>query len=246
MGKLSYFKWMSDDAEVLKENMTAEQIGELFVAVMDYLQTGTVKEVSTDIRFAYADYRKKVDRACVSYDETCAKRAESGKKGGKAKAKNAAKAAGPTPDQAKKFKPPTLSQFKNAVKEVVDQNCFDDVNSYDIEAFFDSLNEQAWNLEGMAIQSRKDWESIIYARFHDALSNYHDGLYISYYEIFCYLISAYPQLHYRWEDVDEIISNLLDCWEDVHWDVNGSVFEQRSWKAALNNLATEWIKEIPP
>lgn len=247
MGKLVYFKWMVEDAKVLKENLTTEQIGELFVAVMDYLQTGTVVEVSKEIRFPYADYRNKVDRACASYDETCSKRAESGKKGGKAKAQNAAKAAGQIPNQAKKFKPPTLSQFKNAVNKIVDDSGFDDADNYDIESFFDSLVERSWIFEGMPIQSRKDWEEIIYARFHDPLSYDNDGLDISYYDIFSYVLSTYPQLHYRWDDVDSILSDLIySCWENGTWNVKGSKFEKKNWKSALDALAAEWIEDIPP
>ena len=76
MGNLKYFKWMIDDAEVLKENLNNEQVGELFFAVMDYLRTGTVSEVSSEIQFPYADYRKKVDRARIKYEAKCAKLAE--------------------------------------------------------------------------------------------------------------------------------------------------------------------------
>lgn len=246
MGKLVYFKFMAEDAEVMKENLTTEQIGELFLAVMDYLETGEVADVSKAIKYPYSDYRKRVDRARSSYEETCAKRTESGKKGGTAKAKNAAKAAATTPAQKVDFKPPTLSQFKNAVNKIVGENDFDDVDDYYIEAFFDKLKEQSWNFNGMAIQSRKDWEEIIYARFHDPLSSYHDGLFVSYHDLFCYLISTYPQLHHRWNDIDAVLSNLIhDCWADGSWNVNGCVFEQREWKVALDALVADWLKEIP-
>lgn len=247
MGKLTYFKWMADDAEVLKENMTTEQIGQLFIAVMDYLQTRTAVEVSKDIRFAYADYRKKVDRACASYDETCAKRAENGKKGGKAKAENAAKAAGPAPDQAKKFKPPTLKQFKNAVEKITDKNGWDCPDDYGIEAFYDYLSEHQWQFEGMPIQSRSDWEAIIMAKFHD-LPDY-NGLHIRNYEFISYLVATYPQMHHRWDDIWNVLDGLFEeCWEsdDRIWNVRGSVFKYHDWKAALDALVTEWIEEIPP
>lgn len=153
---------MVDDAEVLKENLTTEQIGELFVAVMDYLQTGTVVEVSQAVKYPYADYRKKVDRACTSYDEIVAKRAESGRKGGTAKAAKA-KESQSTP----KFKPPTLSQFKNAVKalsdsEEIDSDYFD---IHDVESFYDELGEDNWHIGSMPILTRRDWEKAIVAKF---------------------------------------------------------------------------------
>lgn len=246
MGKLVYFKWMVEDAKVLKENLTTEQIGELFVAVMDYLQTGTVVEVSKEIRFPYADYRNKVDRACASYDETCSKRAESGKKGGKAKAKNAARAAGAASDQAKKFKPPTLSQFKNAVKEIVEINDFDDVEPYDTEKFYDELRESSWNFEGMAIQARNDWEKIIYARFHDSMEYYHDGLKISYFNIVKAVIRGYPQYHNMWGKIDNIIDRLLDSWDGNRWKINGNSYTQYELKAALDALSEEQEEDEPP
>lgn len=240
LGKLVYFKWMVEDAKVLKENLTTEQIGELFVAVMDYLQTGTVAEVSKDIRFPYADYRNKVDRACASYDETCAKRAESGKKGGTAKAKNAAKAGGKEQDQEKKFKPPTLKQFKNAVDEYAD-----DVSDYDIESFYDHLSESKWQFEGMAIQSRKDWEQIISARFGNNSMPKTPNVFQ---KAFSYLISAYPRLHHRWDDVNSIIDSLIDGWDidTSTWIVEGRAFKVAEWKEALDILTAGWLEDIPP
>lgn len=247
LGKLVYFKWMVEDAKVLKENLSTEQIGELFVAVMDYLQTGTIKEVSKDIRFPYADYRNKVDRACASYDETCAKRAESGKKGGKAKAENAAKAVRPVPDQSKTFKPPTLSQFKNAVERIIDDNEWESADAYDIERFYDKLREDNWQFAGMAIQSRSDWEEIITAKFHD-LPDF-DEFYIRHYDFISHLVATYPQLHHRWNDIWNVLDSLFEeCWEchDRTWNVRGSVFKYHDWKAALDALVTERIEEIPP
>ena len=240
MSKLVYFKWMVEDAKVLKENLTTEQIGELFIAVMDYLQTGVVQEVSKDIRFPYADYRSKVDRSSANYEETCAKRAESGRKGGTAKARNAANTAGVDSQQAKKFKPPTLKQFKNAVEKIADDNGWDYPNDYDIEAFYDHLNENRWLFEGMPIQSRKDWEAIISERFSD-LDNV-------YYEALRYLISTYPQLHHRWSDIDEITDQLCESWDEKRrtWVIDGRAFQRDDFKAALDLIAGEWIKEIPP
>ena len=153
---------MVDDAEVLKENLTTEQIGELFVAVMDYLQTGTVVEVSQAVKYPYADYRKKVDRACTSYDEIVAKRAESGRKGGTAKAAKV-KEAQATP----KFKPPTLSQFKNAIYRFIENGEFDNVDDYDIETFYDELKENNWCIGSAPILIRNDWESAIIEKFSD-------------------------------------------------------------------------------
>lgn len=246
MGKLVYFKWMVEDAKVLKENLSTEQIGELFVAVMDYLQTGTVKEVSKDIRFPYADYRNKVDRACASYEETCAKRAESGKKGGTAKAKNTAKATGSAPAQEKKFKPPTLSQFKNAVKKLVDTNelpCDEKIPDYKIEDFYDQLSEKDWKINGVQIESRHDWETALIAKFYE----FDSKIAHLYYWAFCHAFSTYNGLR----DTDgktraeAVAYSFIDDFdeEDKCWRVGGKIYPFSESEAALDALVSVWKNE---
>lgn len=246
MGKLVYFKWMVEDAKVLKENLTTEQIGELFVAVMDYLQTGTVVEVSKEIRFPYADYRNKVDRACASYDETCSKRAESGKKGGKAKAKNAARAAGEAPDQAKKFKPPTLSQFKNAVKKLVDTDelpCDERIPEYSIEEFYDYLAERNWTINGTPIQSRIDWEKALIAKFYGSDS----PVAHFYFWAFCHLFSTYDG--FRDSDgatmAESLAYSFIDDFDedDKRWWIAGKAYSASEKQAALDAYVADWKAE---
>lgn len=244
MGKLVYFKWMVEDAKVLKENLTTEQIGELFVAVMDYLQTGTVVEVSKEIRFPYADYRNKVDRASASYEETCAKRAESGKKGGAAKAKNAVKVEGAAPAQTKKFKPPTLTQFKNAVDRAIENNEWDPVEDYDIESFYDHLNDNGWEFEGMAIQSRKDWEQIVHERFDTNYGDYPVGCF----DVFRHLMKNYPELHHHWDCIGDITIDLFDGWNDKRetWIIGEQTYSRYGWREALDVLAAKCVEKLPP
>lgn len=252
MGKLVYFKWMVEDAKVLKENLTTEQIGELFVAVMDYLQTGTVEEVSKEIRFPYADYRNKVDRASTSYEETCAKRAESGKKGGTTKAKNAAKEAGAASARAK-FKPPTMSQFKNAVKKLVDTDelmCDEKIPEYSIEEFYDHLAEKNWTINGTPIRSRHDWEKALIAKFYD----YDSPVASFYYWAFCYLFSAYDGL--RDSEGKTMAENVADSFindfdeGDNCWWVAGKAYTASERQAALDAFVADWKAEqkdnIPP
>lgn len=195
---------MVDDAEVLKENLTTEQIGELFVAVMDYLQTGTVVEVSQAVKYPYADYRKKVDRACTSYDEIVAKRAESGRKGGTAKAAKA-KEAQATPQ----FKPPTLSQFKNAAKKLSDNGNSFEYDEYDVESFYDELKENDWHIGSAPILIRDDWESAIIEKFSD--ENF-DGEHYQLFKI------AFEEGR-RDEDGENIAAQLVYCFRNKH-DMN--------------------------
>lgn len=248
MGRVfGYYKLECDDLDVIRETMTKEQGFELICAIVDYSRDGTIAELPAELRIPFAMLKKKVDQAHKVYEDKCNTLKENGRKGGQARAKNREQAAGSAPAQVKKFKPPTLSQFKNAVKKIVNDFSFDDADSYDIESFFDSLVERSWIFEGMAIQSRKDWEEIIYARFHDPLSYDCEGLYTSYYDIFCYVICTYQQLHHQWDDIETILSDLIcRCWKNGVWNVNGCEFEKKNWKAAIDALLPEWIEEIPP
>lgn len=239
--KFAYYKLEFTDLDVIRETLTKEQGFDLICAIVDYAKDGTtIAEVPPEARIFFSLLRKKQDQAKNKYDELCTKRAESGKKGGEAKAKNREQATGTVPAQAKKFKPPTLKQFKNAVEKIADDNGWDYPNDYDIEAFYDHLNENRWLFEGMPIQSRKDWEAIISERFSD-LDNV-------YYEALRYLISTYPQLHHRWSDIDGITDQLCESWDEKRrtWVIDGQAFQRDDFKAVLDLIAGEWIKEIPP
>lgn len=246
MRKLTFFMWMADDAEVLKESLTTEQIGELFVAVMNYLQTGTVEEVSKEIRFPYADYRKKVDRASAKYEKKCQVNAENAAKGGKAKARNAAKAAGPAPKQTTKFKPPTLSQFKNAVKKLVDTDellCEERIPEYSIEEFYDHLAERNWTINGTPIQSRHDWETALIAKFYDLdspVARY-------YFWAFCHLFSTYDG--FRNSDGVTMAESFADSFigdfdeDDKCWWIAGKAYSLSERQAALDAYVADWKAE---
>lgn len=171
---------MTDDAEILKENLTTEQIGELFVAVMDYLRDGTVNEVSDCLKLTFADYRKKVDRARCKYEEICTKRADNGKKGGIAKAANASKAVNEAEGFPLDFKPPTLTQFRNFVKckylELNNYSDEDEADEYEeddfpmprkneIDSFYDDLKKSGWRIGREPIRNEEDLDSAIASRF---------------------------------------------------------------------------------
>ena len=243
LGKLVYFKWMVDDAEVLKENLSNEQIGELFIAVMDYLRDGTVYEVSKDLRLIYADYKKRVDRSRITYEETCAKRAESGKKGGTAKAKNAARSAVADLEQAKKFKPPTRKQFKDAVENFSDDGELYTASNYEIDCLYDHLVESRWMIDGFSIQNRADWESVIIARFYkpDSVARCY------YWEAFCYVFSAYKGLR---DDsgktrAEEVVNDWADDADNNRkiWVIDGHIYPESEWKSSLDAYIISWKRE---
>lgn len=247
MGRIfGYYKLECNDLDTIRETLTKEQGFDLICALVDYSRDGTITELPAELRIPFAMLKKKVDQAHKVYEDKCNTLKENGRKGGEAKAKNREQATGSVPAQAKKFKPPTLSQFKNAVKKIVDDNDFDDVEPYDIEKFHDELNESSWNFEGMAIQSRNDWEKIIHARFHDPLDYCYDGLRLSYLSILKGIIHAYPHLHHMWGEIDSKIEDLLDCWDSNCWKVNGNSYKQYDWKAALDALSEEQEEDDPP
>ena len=183
MGKLIYFRWMTDDAEILKENLTTEQIGELFVAVMDYLRDGTVNEVSDCLKLTFADYRKKVDRARCKYEEICTKRADNGKKGGIAKAANASKAA-TEEGFPQDFKPPKLTKFRDLVKckylELNNYSDEDEADEYEeddfpmphkkeIDSFYYDLEKSGWRIGSEPIRNEKELIDAISSKFFSIL-----------------------------------------------------------------------------
>lgn len=244
-GEFAYYKLEFSDFETIKESMPADQGMTLLSAIVEYAKSGEVVDVPQEAKVFYAMLRKKQDRAKAKYEEKCQTNRDNASKGGKQKAMNAkARADGET--SPKKFKAPTLSQFKNAVKKIVEINDFDDVEPYDVEKFYDELKENSWNFEGMAIQSRNDWEKIIHARFHDPLNYCHDGLRLSYLSILKGVIHAYPHLHHMWGEIDSKIEDLLDCWDGNCWKVNGNSYKQYDWKAALDALTEEQEEEEPP
>lgn len=238
--KFAYYKLEYNDLDTIRETLTKEQGFDLLCALVDYSRKGTIAELPADLRIPFVMLKKKVDQAHKAYEDKCSALKENGRKGGKAKAKNAAKSDVSAPDQTKKFNPPTLRQFKNAVEKIAEDNGWDYPKDYDIEAFYDHLNENRWLFEGMAIQSREDWEAIISEKF--------SGLDIIYYEALCYLISTYPQLHHRWDVICEITDELCESWSDNQrvWIIDNQVFQKGDFRTALDLIVGEWQKEIPP
>ena len=175
---LVYYKWYFDKSRELEGFvndglLTLEQAAEIFFAVQAYAEKGEVREMSSPaLRMTYKSLCTDADRAKQAYGQKVEKLQDSGKKGGKAKASNAAAKATespPAPQQSpQKFKPPTLTQFKNAVDHF-NENEWDDeaeYSDYDVEALYDELSENGWIWMGRYhIQSRHDWEMLLSYRF---------------------------------------------------------------------------------
>ena len=68
------------------ELLNMEQRGELFTAIFLYTSTGQVPELDGATAMAFSFIRKQLDKDQKKYDETCKKRSEAGKLGGRPKA----------------------------------------------------------------------------------------------------------------------------------------------------------------
>ncbi len=160
----------------------------LICAIADYAKDGTILEVPPEAKTIFALLRKKQDRANAAYDAKCEINKRNGSKGGKAKARNAEKVT--EKETAPRFKPPTLTQFKNAVKALsgsdqINPDCFE---TYDVESLYDLLAETKWRIGDVHIARRGDWEDIIRAKFcYGSSARYRNN----FYEMFRYAFSKY-------------------------------------------------------
>lgn len=67
------------------EELTDEEAGIIFRAILCYQNTGEIIEMPRDLRLLFLSIKGDLDRNNDKYEETCKKRRESGKKGGRPK-----------------------------------------------------------------------------------------------------------------------------------------------------------------
>lgn len=160
--KLTYYKWFLDQAKVAMDMLTDEQLGELFRAVMSYVDTGKETAVSAAIQFPYRQNVLAVDRLREAYTDKVEKNRENGAKGGRAKA---AKAKNDQQPGTKKYKP-TKTEFKNAVKHLRESEETIDVDDHNALLFYEEMKKAGWEICGRPIKSLKQLESVISERFY--------------------------------------------------------------------------------
>ena len=158
--KLTYYKWFLDQAKVAMDMLTDEQLGELFRAVMSYVDTGEETAVSAAIQFPYRQNVLAVDRLREAYTDKVEKNRQNGAKGGRAKA---AKAKGDQQPESKKFKP-TKTEFKNAVKHLRDHEAID-VSDHKALLFYEEMKENGWTVCERPIEGLAQLQTIIGERF---------------------------------------------------------------------------------
>lgn len=74
------------------EQLSMEQRGELFTAILDYSENGTLPAFTGELRMAFAFIRSSLDRDAAAWEAKRVKRAEAGRLGGLAKVANATNA----------------------------------------------------------------------------------------------------------------------------------------------------------
>ena len=229
---------------MLEENFTYAQVGELFLAVMAYTHDGTIRELPPELKFPFAQYRSKANRSKAKYEEKCAKLAENGAKGGKAKA---AKAAGDhQPDSPKvKFTPPTLKQFRDAVAHFYkgDELGDDEPEDYDVDKLYDSLKAAGWKIGREPIQNRRDWEFAIITQ----LSSYEMESPIKRSELFKVAFGNFPEL--RDSSGNTLADNAACDFDEQYdkgekgWTIAGEFYPVKEWSQALSKYIPIWQKE---
>ncbi len=166
---LYYFQWEVSDAKTLQKmldagKITLAQVGELFLAVMDYVNQEEV-EVSPELLFIYTAFQTRIDSKREARVKVGMARAESGRKGGQAKAESAkAESARKTETT---FTPPTKKQFLDAIEHFADEGAISEPDDYEIDEFYDELKDSGWRIGGAPIRRRSDWEEAIVAKFNE-------------------------------------------------------------------------------
>ena len=82
------FRLYVDNIEIFNE-LTDEEAGQLLKALMYYVDTGKIADMSRVVKFNFLHLKQQIDREFANYEEVCEKRSAAGKKGAQAKQANA-------------------------------------------------------------------------------------------------------------------------------------------------------------
>lgn len=248
--KLTYFRWYVDEAQLIKEQLTNEQAGELFISVMDYLRDGTSTEVSPAIKWPYLDYQHKIDRSREAYEKKCAINAENGAKGGTAKAENAKKrGSGCSATYSCKFVPPTKKQFIAAITHGVDEGDISSgISGYDIDRLFEGLSGENWTIGGEQILNRTDWEASIAIMFPPDFQKdrIHPAVLPLYESVFRYIFKTFHGLRSKDGETyaDIVAADFCEEYDEKlsGWRIQGEEFPRSEWINAVEKYVR--IKEV--
>ncbi|WP_217959739.1 DUF6291 domain-containing protein [Acutalibacter muris] len=223
-------------AEILQFAM--ERFGQLVLALMYYTTDGTMPDnLPPDISMMFAIYQRKIDAAREKYEQKCLNNAKNGAKGGKAKAAKASGEAG-----TRKFTPPTLKQFRDAVAHFYDDDELgnDEPEDYDIDRLYDELKAAGWKISGEPIQNRRDWELVIINRF----SPYKGDSPIKQSELFKFTFGNFPDL--RDPSGNSLADDAIGDFDEQYdkgkegWTIAGEFYPKAKWQEALDKYIPLW------
>lgn len=224
-------------AEILE--FTLDRFGRLVLALMYYTLDGTMPDdLPPDLKMMFCLYQRKVDAAREKYQNKCTINAENGRKGGLTKAENAKG----KPVCGANFKPPTQKQFRDAVEHFVDiGDIDDDTSDYDIDAFYDNLNQNGWTINKKPIQCRADWEFAIRAKFFNFNVSSIKHLY---YRVFSAIFADFcpdgKENGGKW--ADNATYDFLETYDGDSkcWTIQGKNFPATKWEDALAQFMKQY------
>lgn len=156
--EMKYLKLYLDEIAMWQEELSFEGIGYLLTATASYMRDGTIMEVPDNVRFAFADQRRKVDHSVAVYNS----KVENGRKGGKQKAINASRK-----QETAVFKlPANLSQFRKMVAQLSKSGNFQgEIDPDEVKAFFNDLKCSDWYYRDVGrIQTQDELNTAIIKR----------------------------------------------------------------------------------
>lgn len=119
----AFYSYMENEEKL--NMLSDEQAGRLYKALYAYSRTGERPDMSDDplLNYALADFLIDVDRDREKYEQTCKRRSEAGRKGGKASASNKeAKEANACSDEAKEAKASKSSETEAEAEAEAEDN----------------------------------------------------------------------------------------------------------------------------
>lgn len=127
--KLLWFKWYCSDVRTyLEADLTYDQIGMLFVAVMQFVENGIKEEVEPAIKLPYLEKVKDISIVREKYNKKCETNAKNGAKGGTKKGENARKAAEASPG----YKLPSKTGFRELANSVYKNDILEEYDEEDV------------------------------------------------------------------------------------------------------------------
>lgn len=237
--EMKYFKLYLDEVALWQEELSMEEIGYLLVAATSYMRDETIMEVPQNVRFAFADQRRKVDMRKEAYKS----KVENGKQGGITKAENEKKR------KATGYKPPSKKQFKAIIAQMVESNEIseEDFSSRDIDNFFTQLRTDQWTIKGTPIRSDVDLMITLRSKFGLPPYEPKRSLFFSAFE---YVFAEFPNLRDNDNNslAEDVVSDFFDTYDKSNsmFVFNGKKYPQSKWEDALHSFIEHWIENIPP